>query len=290
MDRLNVTKTYKLYINGGFPRTESGRSLPVADAKGNVIAHVSHGSRKDVRDAVEAAQSAQPGWAKRTHYNRGQILYRMAEMLEGKAQEFTDALHATGVATVGAARKEVEAAIDRLVCYAGWTDKYAQVLGCNNPVAGPYYNFTIPEPTGVVGVVTPKTPALLSLVTLAAPPLAAGNTIVVVANIEQALPASLLGEVCATSDVPAGVVNIITGEHDELLDHLAMHRGVAAISAANLPKRDATRLRLGTVDNVKRVRVDRFKDADWMDRDRCESPWMIEPFVEMKTIWHPAAC
>jgi aldehyde dehydrogenase (NAD+) len=288
-ERLNVLKTYKLYINGAFPRTESGRSLPVADAKGTVIAYVCHGSRKDLRDAIEAARKAQAGWAARTHFNRGQILYRMGEMLEGKREEFVEALRATGDLTPAGARKEIDAAIDRLVCFAGWTDKYAQVLGCNNPVAGPYYNFTIPEPTGVVGVVTPPAPALLSLVTLLAPPLAAGNTVVLVAATEQTLPALLLGEVCATSDMPAGAVNIVTGERSELLEHLAMHRNVDAIFAANLPKKAATSLRLGAVDNVKRVRVERLGADDWYDAERCESPWTIEPFVEMKTIWHPAS-
>lgn len=288
-ERLNILKTYKLYINGAFPRTESGRSLPVTDTKGTVIAHVCHGSRKDLRDAIEAARKAQAGWAARTPFNRGQILYRMGEMLEGKREELVEALRATGDVTPAGARKEIDAAIDRLVCFAGWADKYAQVLGCNNPVAGPYYNFTIPEPTGVVGVVTPPEPALLSLVTLLAPPLAAGNAVVLVAATEQTLPALLLGEVCATSDVPAGAVNIVTGERSELLEHLATHRNVDAIFAANLPKKAATSLRLGAVDNVKRVRVERIGADDWYDADKCESPWTIEPFVEMKTIWHPAS-
>ena len=171
-DRLEVAKTYKLFIGGAFPRSESGRSIPVADAKGRVLAHISHASRKDLRDAVEAARKAQGKWADATAYNRGQVLYRMAEMLEGKKGEFA------GLIGGASGKREVGAAIDRLVCFGGWADKYAQVLGCNNPVAGPYYNFTVPEPTGVVGVIAPDDPALLGLVSLIAPPLCAGNAVV----------------------------------------------------------------------------------------------------------------
>jgi hypothetical protein len=305
--RLDVIKTYKLFINGAFPRSESGRSLPVASASGRAIGHVSRGSRKDVRDAVEAAAAAQSKWAAASSYNRGQVMYRMAEMLEGRREEFAELIEQTtkhkNVETTKRTRakawkqrgasgdsvQQVDAAIDRLVCFAGWADKYAQVLGCNNPVSGPYYNFTVPEPSGVVGVVCPPdAPALLGLVSLIAPPLCAGNAIVVLASDEAMLPAAVFGEVCASSDVPPGVINLITGERAELLEHLAKHRGVNAISGANLSREETTMLKLGTADNVKRVHVANLSDEDWFDPATCENPWTIEPFVEMKTIWHPA--
>ena len=314
--RLEVIKTYKLYINGAFPRSESGRSIAVEDGNGNLIAHVSHGSRKDLREAVEAASAAQPKWGDMTAYNRAQILYRMAEMMEGKRDEFIEALRdyksknlkiqkSTSEKSKG--RKverrnapgssgwqpaaELDACIDRLICFAGWADKYAQILGCNNPVAGPYYNFTIPEPTGVVGVLAPieNGPALLGLISLLAPPLCAGNAIVAIADEGAMVPASIFGEVCATSDVPPGVINIITSKRPELIDHLARHRNVNAISAANLPRDAASVLRMGVAENLKRVHIAKITADEWFDADVCESPWTIEPFVEMKTIWHPMA-
>ena len=300
MKRLDVTKTYKLYINGAFPRSESGRSLPIQSSRGAVMAHISHGSRKDLRDAVEAAGSAQPKWAGATAYNRGQILYRMAEMMEGKREEFVDALKWVSSSTKNKspnrkiakspnAQVELDASIDRLVCFAGWADKYAQVLGCNNPVAGPYYNFTVPEPTGVVGVIAPDAPPLLGLISLIAPLLCAGNAIVAISSDANPIPAAILGEVCETSDVPAGVINIITGKRAELLDHLARHRNVNAISAANLARDEASVIRSGVAENVKRVRISTIEGDEWFDAGVCESPWTIEPFVEMKTIWHPSA-
>src|ERR1043165_876649 len=224
--RLEVAKTYKLFINGGFPRSESGRSLSIESA-GRVIAHVSHGSRKDLRDAVEAAAAAQPKWANATAYNRGQVLYRMAEMLEGKRDEFADAIKETSkrpnVQTSKSTSREVDAAIDRLVCFAGWADKYSQVLGRNNPVSGPYYNFTVPEPTGVVACVAPDEFPLLALVSLIAPPMCAGNAAVALASGPHPLAGAVLGEVCATGDVPPGVLNILPGLRSELLPHIANH-------------------------------------------------------------------
>ncbi|MHC4140472.1 MAG: aldehyde dehydrogenase family protein [Planctomycetota bacterium] len=277
MTHLPVLKTYKLFINGGFPRTESGRSEKVMGPDGTVVAHLCRASRKDLRDAVEAARAAQPGWGGRTAYNRGQVLYRMAEMLEGRQSEFEAAILATGGSgSDDAARREVQAAIDRLVCFAGWTDKIAPVLGGHNPVAGPYYNLTVPEPTGVVAVVPPDEPALLGLVSLLAPPLCAGNTVVVVAGVRHPLPAAVFGEVCATSDVPAGVVNVLTGRRDELIGPNVEHDQHVA-------------LRKGAAENLKRVRTERLEADAWYDPSRCESPWRIEPFVEMKTIWHPSA-
>jgi acyl-CoA reductase-like NAD-dependent aldehyde dehydrogenase len=305
-DRLSVEKTWKLFINGGFPRSESGRSLLVRDSKGGVRAHVTHASRKDLRDAVEAAANAQPKWAGATAYNRGQVLYRMAEMLEGKRDEFAEALRETSKRPNVQASKghrarnsaikpsdEVSAAIDRLVCFAGWADKFAQVLGCHNPVAGPYYNFTIPEPTGVVGVFGPASaaegPALLGLISLLAPPLCAGNAVVAVACEHGLLAAAILGEVCATSDIPPGAVNILTGVRNELIEHMAGHRAVNAISAANLPAGESATLKAGMAENLKRVRIASLDAAQWLNAGVCESPWTIEPFVEMKTIWHPSA-
>lgn len=287
MSRLTVNKTYKLYIGGKFPRTESGRSLKINDVDGGVT-HICHGSRKDLRDAVEAARKSQPGWAGATAYNRGQVLYRMAEMLEGTRDAFIDAARPAH-ANKTAAAKEVDATIDRLVCFGGWADKYAQVLGCNNPVAGPHYNFTVPEPTGVVGVVSPDAPPLLGMISLLAPPLCAGNSVVVLGSDEHPLAAAILGEVCATSDVPAGVVNIITGKRAELLEHLAQHRDVDAVHAAGLARKHATTLKLGAAENLKRVHVRKIKQAQWYDAATCDSPWLIEGFVEMKTIWHPSS-
>lgn len=298
-DRLEVTKTYKLYIGGAFPRSESGRTVPISGADGQVRAHISRASRKDLRDAVEAAAKAQPGWADATAYNRGQVLYRMAEMLEGKRSEFA-ALIAEGTkgrrdkGTKGKRKsaprvnpeREVEAAIDRLVCFGGWADKYAQVLGCNNPVAGPFYNFTVPEPTGIVGVIAPDTPQLLGLVSLIAAPLCAGNAVIALGSESNPLVAAVLGEVCATSDVPAGVVNILTGLREELAPQFATHREINALHASDVSADHARTLREGIADNLKRVTV--RGGVDFFDDATCHSPWWIEPFVEMKTMWHPS--
>ena len=300
-ERLAVLKTYKLYVGGKFPRSESGRSWPIADGKGKVLAHVSKASRKDLRDAVEAARKAQGGWSAATAYLRGQIMYRMAEMMEGKRAEFVAALEAVpgaaaGKGAAGAKGKgkrglsgdaEVTAAVDRLVHYAGWADKYAQVLGCNNPVSGPFYNFTVTEPTGVVAVVAPDECPLLAIVSLLAPAVCAGNTVVAVSSGSNPIPAAVLGEVFATSDVPAGVVNILTGERAELLPFIAGHRDIDAVHAANLNAEQAEVLRAGAAENVKRVTV--REGVDWMSEEQCQSPWWIESFVEMKTVWHPAS-
>jgi len=301
-ERLEVTKTYKLYIGGAFPRSESGRSLPVVGADGEVAAHISRASRKDLRDAVEAAAKAQPGWGDATAYNRGQVLYRMAEMLEGKRGEFVE-LIASGTearrhgGTKGKRKKaggtpaprpakEVEAAIDRLVCFGGWADKYSQVLGCNNPVAGPFYNFTVPEPTGIVGVIAPDEPSLLGLVSLIAPPLCAGNAVVALGSETHPLVAAVFGEVCATSDLPGGVLNILTGLREELVPHFASHREINAVHAAGVSAEQSKLLREGMADNVKRVTV--RDGVDFFDEGVCHSPWWIEGFVEMKTMWHPS--
>jgi acyl-CoA reductase-like NAD-dependent aldehyde dehydrogenase len=263
-------------------------------------------SRKDLRDAVSAARSAQEGWAKRSAYNRGQILYRMAEMMEGKRAEFAEVLGpgaGYGAAAGGksSAKKsrgarsgaegpdaEITAAIDRLVAFAGWADKFSQVLGCHNNVNGPYYNFTVAEATGVVAVVASDRPGLLSLVSLMAPALCAGNTVVAVSGEASPLAACVLGEVCATSDVPAGVVNILTGSREELIPHIAEHREIDAVVAANLVAGQAEKLRMGAANNLKRVLVREVGNAEWFDAGVCESPWWVEATVEMKTIWHPS--
>lgn len=301
-DRLEVTKTYKLFIDGKFPRSESGRTLVVTDrragavgggAVGRVFAHTCRASRKDLRDAVVAARKAQPGWRGATAYLRGQILYRIAEMMEGKRAEFAEAIAVTRAAAKGKARSspspdvEVTAAIDRLVGYAGWADKYQQVLGCNNPVAGPYYNFTVPEPTGVIAVVAPDEPSLLGLVSLLAPAICPGNTVVALASETNPIPAAILAEVIATSDVPAGVVNILTGQRDELAPVVTEHRDIDGVLAAGVSEAHHRTLREGAAENLKRVRI--LDEFDWFDAKACQSPWWIEPLVEMKTMWHPSA-
>jgi acyl-CoA reductase-like NAD-dependent aldehyde dehydrogenase len=303
-DHLSVVKTHKLFINGGFPRSESGRSLPVHDVRGQVAAHVSQASRKDLRDAVEAARAAQPAWAAMTAYNRGQVLYRMAEMLEGARTEMIDALQLATLppspASTGSrspalrrgpkdAARELDASIDRLICFAGWADKHAQVLGCQTSVAGPYYNFTTPEPMGVVAIIAPARPALLGLVSLIAPALCSGNAVVALASAAHPVTGAVLGELGATSDVPPGVLNLLTGRLDDLVQPMAEHRDINAIAAAGVDDETARVLWLGCADNLKRVRIVAHRDAAWLDPAICESPGTIEPFVEMKTIWHPMA-
>ena len=262
MPRLPVKKTYKLFVGGAFPRSESGRTY---EAEGQNVARA---SRKDARDAVRAARAAQPGWAAATAYNRGQVLYRIAEMVEARVPEFAE---------LCSGRDEVERTIDRVVWYAGWADKLPQVLGGSNPVAGPYFNFTIPEPTGVVAVLAPDEPPLLGLVTRLLPPLVGGNTVVAVASEERPLAAIELAEAIATSDVPGGVVNLLTGFHAELAPVLAAHMDVNAIDlgAANGSAAELEKL---AADNVKRV-IHGAPDV--------ESPWEIAGFLELKTVWHP---
>jgi acyl-CoA reductase-like NAD-dependent aldehyde dehydrogenase len=262
MARLPIKKTYKLYIGGAFPRSESGRTY---EAEGQNVARA---SRKDARDAVRAARSAFPKWSSTTAYNRGQVLYRLAEMVEARASEFTD--FCTG-------RDEVERTIDRIVWYAGWADKLAQVIGSSNPVSGPYFNFTVPEPTGVVATLAPDEPPLLGLVTRVAPVLTGGNVVVVVASEERPLAAIELAEAIATSDVPGGVVNILTGHRDELAPWLAAHMDVNAIDLAGADGQ-APDLERAAAANVKRV-VRGRADA--------QSPWEIAAFLELKTVWHP---
>ena len=284
--RIAIEKTFKLFIGGKFPRSESGRSFAVAGS------HVAQASRKDLRDAVEAARKAQPGWAGASPYNRGQVLYRLAEMMEGKRDELARALSRRPArrqppAAERRATQEIGAAIDRVTCFAGWADKYAHVLGCQNPVAGPYYNFTTPEPTGVVGVIAPDEPALLGLASLMLPPLCAGNAVVALASETTPIAAAVLAEACATSDLPGGVVNILTGRREELLPHFASHRDIDAIHAAGVSPAHRKALEEGVAENLKHVIV--RNRPGWTDDETCNSPNWIEPFVEMKTIWHPSA-
>ena len=286
MTRLNVRKTYKLYINGEFPRTESGRSYPVNGGDGTLIANACRGSRKDLRNAVQAARKAQGAWSGKTAYNRGQILYRIAEVCESRKAELAEELQKQG-SSEGDARKEVDAVIDRWVYYAGWSDKYAQVFGTVNPVAGPYYNFTVPEATGVVGVIGPEQPALLGLVSRIAPALVGGNTVVAITSETQPLAAITMGEVFETSDVPGGVINLISGLKNEIVPWLAAHMDVNAIDATGVTDEMFAAVQKTAAENVKRVvRFDGEK-VGWDDASRSQSPYAIFDFQEMKTVWHP---
>jgi acyl-CoA reductase-like NAD-dependent aldehyde dehydrogenase len=284
-DRLDVRKTYKLYIGGAFPRSESGRSYPVVGREGTVLARPARASRKDLREAVRAARSAFPGWSSATAYNRGQVLYRVAELMEGRTEQFVSEVYDSGaVATQVDARREVSAAIDRWVWYAGWSDKISSVVGGANPVAGPYFDFTVPEPTGVVGLVAPDEPALLGLVSVLAPAIVSGNAAVLVASEERPLPAVTLSEVLATSDVPGGVVNILTGSKNELLPWLASHMDVNAVDLTGAPEDMVASLEESAAANVKRtVRSD---VGDWFDGS-AQSPYAVTALMEMKTVWHP---
>lgn len=288
-ERLEVRKTYKLYIGGQFPRTESGRAYEVFDARGRLLANACRGTRKDVRDAVRAARKAVPEWAGKTAFNRSQILYRIAELMEGRRDQFiTELIAAEGVGRRRATRL-VDAAIDRWVWYAGWADKYSQVIGSVNPVNGSYFNFSVPEPTGVVGVIAPEASSLLGLVSRLAPVIVAGNTAVVLGSQSRPLPAVTLTEVLATSDVPDGVVNLVTGLRSELVQHLAGHMDVNGLDAFGLDPDQASAIEQLATENVKRVArpPSRGLDAyDWLAAS-AQSPYLIGQFVETKTVWHP---
>jgi acyl-CoA reductase-like NAD-dependent aldehyde dehydrogenase len=279
--RLDVRKTYKLFIGGAFPRSESGRSYPATGPDGTVLAHVALASRKDARDGVVAARKAAAGWAGATAYNRGQVLYRVAELLQGRAAQFTaECVMCEGVSQAQAERAVTEA-IERWVWYAGWPDKVAQVAGAANPVAGPYFNFSVPEPTGVVAVIAPAAPSLLGLVSVLAPVIATGNTAVVVASESVPIPAVTLAEVLATSDVPPGAVNVLTGRAAELAPVLAAHAGVNAIDLTGVAAADRAGLERLAAGNVKRVFA---AEDDW-----AAAPGLARmlAFLEIKTVWHP---
>ncbi|HEX6921555.1 MAG TPA: aldehyde dehydrogenase family protein [Actinomycetes bacterium] len=281
-DRLAVKKTYKLYIGGKFPRSESGRSYEVTDSKGRFLANAAMGSRKDARDAVQAARKAFPGWSAATAYNRGQVLYRVAELLEGRRQQFIDEVAAGEGVPAKRAEALVDAAIDRWVWYAGWSDKIAQVTGSANPVAGPYFDFSVPEPTGVVAVVAPQDSSLLGLASVIAPAVVTGNTCVVLASEGAPLPAVTLSEVLATSDVPGGVVNVVTGRTAEVAPTLASHMDVNAIDLAGAPTELLTELEVAAADNLKRVV--RQAPVDW---SATPDLGRLLAYLETKTVWHP---
>ena len=292
MSRLDVRKTYKLYIGGKFPRSESARSYAVTSAKGEFLANASMGSRKDVRDAVVAARAALPGWAGTTAYNRGQVLYRVAEVLEGRRGQFVEEVSAGEGLTPRQASSVVGLAVDRWVWYAGWADKVAQVLGNLNPVAGPYFNVSAPEPTGVVGLLAPQASSLLGLVSVIAPAIVTGNTTVVISSAARPLPAVTLGEVLATSDVPGGVVNLITARTAEVAPWLASHRDVNAIDltgAAGAEGIDWAALEAGAATNLKRVVRPELGATGPVEPDWTLVPDLgrIRAFVETKTVWHP---
>ncbi len=281
-DRIDVRKTYKLYIGGAFPRSESARSYVVADAKGRFLANASLASRKDARDAVVAARKATASWAERTPYNRGQVVYRIAEVLESRRAQLEREVRQAAGRNAAGARAEVDQAVDRLVWYAGWADKLAQVVGNANPVAGPYLNLSSPEPTGVVAVVAPAGP-LLGLVSVLAPVITTGNTAVVLASQPHPLPAITLAEVMATADLPGGVVNVLTGHQAEVAPWLASHLDVDGLDLTGVEDAELARdLEVAAAENLKRVRRPGVEDllADpRLDR--------MTRFVETKTVWHP---
>jgi len=275
--RIDVKKTYKLYIGGAFPRTESGRTYEVKNSKGDFIANPCMASRKDLKDAVVAARAAQSGWSQATAYNRGQILYRIAEMLEGRTEQFVSEISELTGVTVKKAHDEVEQSIDLLVWYAGWTDKISALDGATNPVAGPYYNFTIPEALGVVGFIAPKKSALLGFIAGIAPIIASGNTVIALASENAPLPAMSLAEVIATSDVPGGVVNILTGKTAELAPWFASHMDIDGLDITGLDSKFVADIKIAGAQNLKRIHA--FKDT--------ATPGRILAFMESKTVWHP---
>jgi acyl-CoA reductase-like NAD-dependent aldehyde dehydrogenase len=275
-NRIDIKKTYKLYIGGAFPRTESGRTYEVKSSKGVFVANPCLASRKDLKDAVVAARSAYPGWNKATAYNKGQILYRIAEMLEGRRSQFVDEIILLTGVTKLKAEKEVSESIDCLVWYAGWSDKLSSLAGSTNPVAGPYYNFTIPESMGVVGVIAPEAPSLLGLIDAIAPVIVSGNTCIALASSKAPLPAITFAEVLATSDLPGGVINILTGKSSELAPWFASHMDIDGLDISGVPTKSRGELRTAGAENLKRISS--FSTA---------SPDRILAFMEAKTVWHP---
>ena len=288
-ERLPVLKTYKLYIGGKFPRTESGRFDVICSAKGQPIANICRASKKDFRDSVVAARAAQGGWAKRSAYNRAQILYRIAEMLEGRTTQFIEELLAVGGAASAAlspaqAKREVQSTVDRFVYYAGWCDKYSQVFSSVNPVASSHFNFSLHEPTGLVAIVAPDATPLLALATLAAASIAGGNSVIILASETNPLPSITFSEVLATSDLPGGVVNVLTGQRAELVEHFSSHMDVNAVIYAAADRELLKKIQTLAANNVKRVIVPKI--ADYFS-EKAESPYLILDMQEVKTTWHP---
>lgn len=297
MPRIPVTKTPKVYIGGQFIRSESGRVFPVqkktarkgdsaATGRAGLLGNIPQCTRKDLRNAVEAAAKAGPDWAQRTPYNRGQILYRLGEMLESRSAEMADSLVISGASTKAAAAKEVTAAVDRLIYYAGWSDKYEQVLGNTNPVAGPFFNFTVAEPMGIVGIIADDAFPLLGLLSQIAPVIVSGNVCVCLASQEYPYPAIVLGELLAVSDLPGGVVNILTGYRRELVPTFATHTHIRGVSAV-VSQEEKKELQLGAAESIKRVRARKRDDEiDWT-AEKAQSVYEIRDFIEFKTTWHP---
>jgi acyl-CoA reductase-like NAD-dependent aldehyde dehydrogenase len=286
VSRVDVRKTYKLFIGGAFPRSESGHSYAVTDSKGKFVANAALASRKDARDAVQAARKACGGWSSRTAYNRAQILYRVAEVMEDRRPQFVDAVRQSEGLAAARAEKVVDESIDRLVWYAGWADKITQVVGNANPVAGPYFNLSTPEPTGVVAVLAPQESSLLGLVSTVAPVIVTGNTVVVVSSYDRPLPAVTFSEVLATSDVPGGVVNILTGAAATVAPWLAAHMDVNAIDLTGVAgDADLARnLEIAAAENLKRVRRAPAIEPDWTTDPGIDA---MTTFLETKTVWHP---
>jgi acyl-CoA reductase-like NAD-dependent aldehyde dehydrogenase len=284
--RIDVKKTYKLYVGGAFPRSESGRTYLVHDHRGRFLANASAASRKDARDAVQAARKALVGWSARTAYNRGQVVYRIAEVLEGRRVQFVDEVQRSEGLTKRQAEAVVDASVDRLVWYAGWADKIAQVVGGTNPVAAPFFNFSLPEPTGVVGVLAPQQSSLLGLVSVVAPVIVTGNTCVVASSHERPLPAITFSEVLATSDVPGGVVNVLTGALADTAPTLASHMDVNAVDLTGVSgdAETARELEVAAAENLKRVVRARAAEPDWTLEPGIDT---MTAFLETKTVWHP---
>ncbi|WKK65436.1 aldehyde dehydrogenase family protein [Lutimonas zeaxanthinifaciens] len=284
MSRLDIHKTYKLYIGGKFPRTESGRYYPVHNNKSKLIANMCLSSRKDFRNAVVAARKAQTSWAAMTALNKGQILYRIAEMLEGRKEQFVEELRIQGQSSKKA-REEVEQSIDRLVYYAGWSDKFQQIFSSVNPVSSAHFNFSCTEPMGVLAVIAPEDQGLLGLISVVAPAILGGNTVVVLASHSNPLSAISFAEVLNSSDVPNGVVNILTGDKNELISHMASHMDVNAIIYSGNDEEEIKNLSELASENLKRIVI--YKKQDWSN-DKNQSPYFIEKTIEIKTTWHPA--
>lgn len=279
---MNILKTYKIYIGGQFPRTESGRYYLVKDANGSPIANVCQSSKKDIRNAVQAARKAFGSWSERSAFNRGQILYRIAEMLDGRKAQFIEELTQQGQ-ELESAKKEIEICVDRIVYYAGWCDKYQQILSSVNPVNSSHFNFSVAEPTGVVGILAEQHTGLIGLVSQLMPVIAGGNSAVLIASEQLPLCAITFAEVLETSDVPAGVVNILTGSAEEMLPTLAEHMDVNAIFLSNVDKEMEKNTQISAIDNLKRVSV---KNDDWT-QDTAQGISFISSFQEIKTTWHP---
>ncbi len=282
-DRLDIMKTYKIYIDGKFPRTESGRYYTLENSSGKTIANICESSRKDFREAVVAARKAQAGWSSKSAYNKAQILYRIAEMLEGRRDQFISELKEQGSSNAQA-EKEINLSIDRLVYYAGWCDKFQQVFSSVNPVESSHFNFSVPEPMGVISILSPESFGLLGLISLIAPAIAGGNTVVALASSSKPLCAVTFGEVLNSSDVPAGVVNLLTGHRSELMSHFSTHMDVNALVYCGEDSAEIKSVKESASLNVKRVMV--YKETDIMD-DKTQHPYRIMDLQEIKTTWHP---